>query len=303
MLWRKKRPLISVVVAFFNMRREAKRTLHSLLATYQKGVSPADYEVIVVDSASTEPLDADWVEGLQSNFRYLYVNSPWPTPNRAMNEGIGMARSSRVMCMIDGARILSPGVLINTLSAFQAFPDAYVHTLAFHLGHKLQNLAMIEDGYDQNAEDVLLRQQDWRADGYTLFNIACLAGSSSGGYLGALSESNCFAVSKALLSGMGGFDERFRSLGGGLVNLDLHRRLMGMNCLRPVMLLGEGSFHQFHGGVATNSRQNAERFALFEQEYIRLRGERFCTPSSENTLYFGRIHPFSRRFLLDSAKK
>ena len=39
-------PRLSVVVNFYNMRREAARTLHTLSCAYQRGVDPSDYEVI-----------------------------------------------------------------------------------------------------------------------------------------------------------------------------------------------------------------------------------------------------------------
>ena len=84
----KTRPKLSVVVAFYNMRREAVRTLYSLTSNYQLGVNQDDYEVIILDSNSTKPLDHNWVESIQNNFVYRYVESRWPTPCEAMNVGI-----------------------------------------------------------------------------------------------------------------------------------------------------------------------------------------------------------------------
>ena len=66
----KKKPKLSVVIVFFNMRREATRTLHSLTTAYQRDIAIDDYEVIALDSSSTEALDGDWVESLQKNFKY-----------------------------------------------------------------------------------------------------------------------------------------------------------------------------------------------------------------------------------------
>ena len=48
---------MSVVVVFFNMRREAIRTLFSLTTAYQRDISIDDYDVIVLDSGSTQALD------------------------------------------------------------------------------------------------------------------------------------------------------------------------------------------------------------------------------------------------------
>ncbi|MEI2642882.1 MAG: hypothetical protein V9G10_11265 [Candidatus Nanopelagicales bacterium] len=36
--------------------------------------------------------------------------------------------------MVDGARMVTPGVLRNVADAFTAFPDALVATAGFHLG-------------------------------------------------------------------------------------------------------------------------------------------------------------------------
>ena len=64
---------LSVVVVFFNMRREAARTLHSLSRAYQEGIDDVSYEVIVVENGSSDDqkLGAAFVEGFGSEFRYL----------------------------------------------------------------------------------------------------------------------------------------------------------------------------------------------------------------------------------------
>ena len=84
-------PKLSVVVVFFNMRREAVRTLYSLTTNFQTDLEEKDYEVIVLDSNSSDPLNPEWVESIQNNFTYRYVESQWPTPCEAMNVGIKMA--------------------------------------------------------------------------------------------------------------------------------------------------------------------------------------------------------------------
>ena len=146
------------------MRREAPRTLSALTLPYQHEVRVSDYEVIVVDSNSREPLDARWVTSLQGNFRYRYVESDVPTPNKAMNAGIAMARAPLVCCMIDGARIPSPGIVSGMIRASAAFGPAYVMTLGMHLGPKVQSDS-VSDGYNQAVEDCLLATVDWQGNG------------------------------------------------------------------------------------------------------------------------------------------
>ena len=43
---------LTVVVVFYNMRREAARTLQSLSRAYQQGIDDVGYEVIVVENGS-----------------------------------------------------------------------------------------------------------------------------------------------------------------------------------------------------------------------------------------------------------
>ncbi len=295
-MFRFRRPLLSVVVVFYNMRREAKRTLFTLTTQYQQGIDKDDYEVIVVDSGSSEPLDAGWVISLQDNFQYHAIEATWPTPCEAMNVGIELARSANVACIIDGARMLSPNVLSGMLRGFAAHPNAYIYTFALHLGKKLQYVAMLEDGYCQKVEDALLNSISWQSDGYQLFDISCPAQSSRDGYLNPMAESNCFAVNKNVLQAMGCFDVRFRCRGGGMVNLDLHLRLMENKELEAILLLGEGTFHQFHGGVATNAKDLPTALMGFSEEYQQIRGKPYQKPE-RLPVYLGKIHRKTRRFL------
>ena len=62
-------PKLSVVVVFFNMRREAQRTLYSLSSDYQRHVEPSDYQVIVIDNSSSYPLSKEIVESFFGEIR------------------------------------------------------------------------------------------------------------------------------------------------------------------------------------------------------------------------------------------
>ncbi|MBU3693452.1 MAG: hypothetical protein FGM40_01305 [Rhodocyclaceae bacterium] len=274
---RRTRPALSVIAVFRDMAREAPRTLFTLSPGYQLGVDPWRYEVIVVDAGSTVPLDSDVVASFGPGFTLLRT-PPSPSPSAAINEAVRLSTGEAVMICIDGARMLTPGVVRLTLDAFRTWPDPVVATLAWHLGPKIQNESMLE-GYDQAVEDRLLESVDWRRDGYELFRIAAYAGSSKKGWFLPTSESNAVAVRRETFDRLGGFDEGFQTPGGGLVNLDFHRRACA--AASPVIhLLGEGTFHQFHGGVATNVPQALHPFQTFHEEYKRLRGEAFSPPTA-----------------------
>lgn len=280
-------PPLTIIVVFHDMHREAVRTLHTLSTAYQRRVTADDYEVIAVDAGSWPALDESLVAAQGPQFRLLRTERT-PSPAGAVNAAARQARGAAIAVCIDGARMLSPGVVRGILTGLRSFPDPVVATLAWHLGAKVQNDSLL-DGYCQTVEDRLLETVDWRADGYELFRISTLAASSAGGWFRPISESNCLALPRKSWEALGGLDERFVTPGGGMVNLDFYRRA----CERAgtlVTLLGEGTFHQFHGGVATNVPWARHPAADFEAEYRSIRGGPFVPPSRES-VYVGEVPP------------
>jgi len=285
---------ISVIAIFHNMRREAERTLYSLTTAYQTGAINDRYEVIAIDSNSTECLSSNLVQSFGNNFSYQKVTSKYPSPCIALNKGVELARGNIVMCLIDGARILSPSIISKTLLAFETFNNPFVYTIGLHLGPKIQNISITE-GYDKTVEDKLLDSVDWKINGYSLFNISVLAGSNKG-YNSKITESNCFSLYKKSYYQIGGFDERFISPGGGLANLDIFNRAMESESIDPVLLMGEGSFHQLHGGVATNVQREIHPYKVFNEEYRNIKGQYFHS-SFRPPHYFGDVSHESKKFI------
>lgn len=263
-------PELTVIANFYNMRREAARTLFTLSAEYQRNVDSAQYRVLALDNGSTEPLDRSEIEGFGPNFRYHYYETSSPSPVEAINWAVEQAETPWIAVLIDGARMLSPGVLRYMLLGFRTFEHPLVYTLGMHLGPETQNRAIVT-GYSREQEDKLLDQIDWRQDGYGLFGVSSLAGSSYGGFLSRPHESNCFALARADYLELGGYDKRFQSPGGGLANLDFFNRAGQFEPLEPIMLLGEATFHQIHGGVATNVPLADHPWPNFAEEYQRIR--------------------------------
>ena len=289
------KPTLSVIVIVHDMRREAPRTLFSLSPGYQRRMETGDYEVIVVENGSSAPLSAEEVECVGPNFRYHRHETSSSSPVGAVNLGVDLARGEWVAICIDGARILSPGILHYMLAAFRAFPKPFVYTLGWHLGQEVQNVS-IETGYDQEAEDRLLESVDWRGNGYALFSISTLALSCRRGWFSPVAESNCFALPKTEFVRLGGFNQAFQAAGGGLVNLDFFALACAAPELTPVLLLGEGTFHQFHGGIATNVARADHPWAKFHEEYVSVRGKPYSPPQF-SPFFLGRLSPEARRFL------
>jgi hypothetical protein len=294
-------PRISVVVLFHDMGREAVRTLFSLTTAYQRGVAEADYEVLAIDNGSREPLDASWVRGFGPRFEHRLVSAAGPSPCAALNRAAASARGEWLVCLIDGARILTPRILEYVLEVSGRYDDPFVYTLGMHLGPKPQNYSIVE-GYDRETEDRLLDSIDWRSDGYRLFEISSVALSSKEGFYSELTESNCFAMRRASFLGMGGYDERFVGPGGGLANLDFFNRVHEDPRFTPVMLLGEATFHQLHGGVATNVPINKHPWRRMEREYRRIRGRAYA-PVYRRPVYHGSPPPVCRRLLKEGETR
>lgn len=279
---------LSVIIIFHNMRREAQRTLYSLSNTYQLNMEENSYEVIVIDNGSTEPLNADIVNSFGKNFRYIYYETNSLSPCAAINYGVSLARGNLITICIDGARILSPGILHYSLLASQIYSEPFVYTLGMHIGSKPQNY-LVEENYSPSDEDKLMATIEWEKDGYLLFDVSCTALSSGEGYLSTLSESNCITLSKKLFYRVGGFNEKFSSAGGGLTNLDFFNRIHLLKDAIPILLLGEATFHQFHGGTATNVPMKNHPWKKMSEEYYEIYGvpyQIYTTPP----IYFGKIH-------------
>jgi Glycosyl transferase family 2 len=274
----------SVIVVAFNMPREIPRTVHSLAPSLQRGVGADDYEIILVDNGSTRPFDDALCRTLALNLVIHRMEPPAPpSPARAVNQAIRMARGDLIGVLIDGARMVTPGFVDIALLARRLHHRPVIATLGFHIGPDLQRVS-IEKGYNQQVEDELLERTRWQDDPYRLFDISVLAGASPFGYLAPPNESNGLYMPRALWEELGGFEERFVSPGGGLVNPDLFKRAVTLPDSQTIMLLGEGTFHQVHGGIATNNPAPPKQ--RWRAEYQAIRGEPY-KPAQPAMLHVG----------------
>ncbi|WPP05430.1 glycosyltransferase family A protein [Methylocella tundrae] len=279
----KSMPALSIILIAHNMERELPRTLKSFSPPMQQGLSVDDYELIVVDNGSRRPFRQQELEPFAPNVRVLDAPDPTPSPVAAIHQGLVAAKGELIGVCIDGARMASPGLLVNALAASQLHPKPVIGTLAFHLGFKVQMESVLE-GYSQEVEDTLLARCDWEKDGYRLFQISSFAGSSAEGWFELPAEANALFLKRSHWRDLnGGYDIRFRTPGGGLANLDLWHRLAEDATSGLIMLLGEATFHQVHGGVATNALESP--WAEFSREYRAIRGVEYKRPVRRPLLY------------------
>jgi hypothetical protein len=237
---------LGIIVITYQMEREWPRTLYTLQPPYQKP------------------------SGMTT--RIYQVESEELTPGPIVNAVAAKIEEEYIAVMIDGARMVTPGILQWTRRALEMEPNPFVYTLGMHLGYEVQSKAMYK-GYNQAREDAILSQHDWRTNGYLLWQLSCLAGSSTQGFWGGETEANYFACRRESFLEAGGYDERFRSPGGGFSNLELFSRLTG--AMQPVMLLGEMNTHQFHGGVSSNSWASMRK--TYNAEYKKIFGKTFAS--------------------------
>ena len=266
---------LSVLLMSYDMAREIPRTLQGLSRTYQEGAADLDYEVILVDNGSPVPLDpASWAH-VDVPVRLIYLENAGPSPARAFNTALAEATGEIVCLMIDGAHLLTPGVFRLALASFAAYGNPVVATRYFWLGPGEQNESIL-NGYSKQVEDQLLQDINWPEDGYRLFEIGdpLRAGSENINWLNRMFESNCLFMKRELFSSQGGADERFDLPGGGLINSDIFKRAADADGVTPVQLIGEGSFHQLHGGTTTNVSAEKRNASVqgFREQYFELRG-------------------------------
>jgi hypothetical protein len=295
---------VSFVVIVYDMPQQAENTVRSLLPGYQLDVSGSEYEIIIVENASPNLLRPTFLDSLPDNVRYFLREQPEPSPAEAINYGAIQARGEHICVMIDGARMLTPGVVRSILMGHRMLDNAVVTVPGYHLGRELQQEA-VNSGYSLERERELLASIAWPEAGYRLFDIACFSGSSAPGLFLPNSESNCISLRRDLWQTLAGCDTRFDLRGGGLINLDLYKRACEHPGVQHVIALGEGTFHQFHGGVTTGGQSRELREAYIEQsraQYRTLRGEEFVSPVTD-PVYLGEIPAQAQRFVHYSAAR
>jgi hypothetical protein len=293
-------PKLSLVVIAYNMARELPRTIRSLSPDMQRDIDPDDYEIIVVDNGSTSPFDEAECRRWGGNISFHRLPDAPASPARAINHGLELARGDLIGVCIDGARMATPRLLATALEAARIHRRPVIGTLAFHLGPDIQKRSVVSHGYCQRMEDDLLASIDWPADGYRLFGISVFGGSSADGWFVLPVETSALFLVREQWTDLGGYDENFVQPGGGLVNLDTWARACADPAGRPILLLGEATFHQYHGGAMTGSSES--KWPIFHAEYVKIRGCPFKRPQGV-PLLVGKLSPEAAASLKLSAEK
>ncbi len=188
-------PVLSVVVVVHDMARELPRTLRTLDPTHQRGIDADDYEVVVVDNGSAVPVDRSTLP-FSGTLRVERIDPAPPSPARAANHGLAVARGALVGLVVDGARMASPRLLATARRAALLADRPVVTAPAYHLG-EVPHMRAAEVGHDQRAEDALLAGCGWEDDGDALFGVSTFAGSSHRGWFGPMGESSSLFLDRS----------------------------------------------------------------------------------------------------------
>lgn len=295
-------PILSIIVIAYDMPRQALNTLRSLSPVYQEGVDQDDYEVILVENRSRRNMDADAIAALPGNFRYFLRDEPGVSPAAAINFAFSQARGRTIGLMIDGARMVTPGVVRFALMAIRMSREAMVVVPGYHLGENEQQFHLTH-GYSEEQEQHVLDEIDWLNNGYRLFEVSCLSGANPNGVFHPFMECNCLFISAQVFRDIGQADERFDMPGGGALNLYIYRKVAMHPATVLFMLAGEGSFHQLHGGVTTSEVEQRDSILHKQsQQLCELLGEPFRSPTLEPIL-LGKVPATALRYLKHSVER
>ncbi|HEX7672451.1 MAG TPA: hypothetical protein VF395_22810, partial [Polyangiaceae bacterium] len=227
-----------------------------------------DYEVVVVENRSEDLLGQERACATGKNVRYFLREETTKTPVFALNFAFEESRAPLVCLVIDGARMVTPRLVEHALLAQRLAPHPLIAVPSYHLGQE-EHHKNVSAGYDETVEEALLEKIDWKKNGYDLFEISCLSAGNAKGFLSPMLECSCLFATRESFEKIGRADERFDLPGGGSVNIHVYAKLAALPESKFIVLGGEGSFHQFHGGVTT--AEISEREAVLESHRVQLR--------------------------------
>ncbi len=296
-------PRLSFIVVVYNMPRQAMNTLYSLSAHYQRNVREQDYEIVVVENRSSRTLLEADILALGNNFRYFLRDETSQSPVGALNFGFEQTRGNNICLMIDGARMVTPRVVEFALAGIAADSDALIAVPGYSLGWQDQRFN-IEADYNETVEIALLAATNWQQNGYRLFDIATISGANPNGCMNPLMECNCVITSAKNFSAIGKANPDFQLPGGGSINLHIFRQLGLLPESRHYFVMaGEGSFHQFHGGITTAQWSDLDEVLESHRKQLHSYWDNTFHSLRRESMLLGAVGSHAQKFLQFASHK
>jgi len=292
-------PTLSLLIIGYNMPSQLQNSLHTLSTNYQRQVSPLQYEVVIIENESDNCLPLEYTNSLPSNFHYHKRPEVSHSPVNAINEGFSLLRGEYWGLMIDGAHLLSPSVIKYALLSYAIDKNAFTTVPVYHLGPKEQHLSS-QEGYNETAERNLLSTINWQDNGYELFTVSSRCSANERGFFAPIMESNCYFAPKDHFTRIGYADNDFQLPGGGSINLHITRALGTLPGSHLFTLGGEGSFHQYHGGITSSQHREAVVKPFYNQLHAKWEGK--FNFLAKNPTILGNFPAESQAQLLESSE-
>ncbi|PWJ22068.1 hypothetical protein [Jannaschia seohaensis] len=267
-------PFLSILIVAYDIRREILRTLASAPPPLQRQVDPSECEIVALANGSPEPLARPDAPETVRLVRTAPEDAA-PSPVFAINSTVrGICRGETLLICIDGARMFSALLVRRTIDMLARWPEATSYVQSRHTGSEPNGKA-VTTGYAQAAEDALMATVTRQEDLDALWEISVLAGCHRPNRPILQNESNALGMSRATWTALGDYNEGFTRPGGGLCNLELFSRMLSRTDGPAILLDGEATFHQFHGGAAT---AHPVYFAASKAEFAAATGSDYAWP-------------------------
>ncbi len=78
-------PKLSIIVVCYRMQEQIRNTIKSLSPDYQRGVNSRDYEVLLLENSSDQPMEQADIASLPDNFRHILRIESSVSPAAAIN--------------------------------------------------------------------------------------------------------------------------------------------------------------------------------------------------------------------------